>query len=368
MSTGQGGLGQALKIVFLRLRFIFIFVAIGLVSWQWELIMNTVDHWTRPKKAQDMVQSEFEWFCPMHPTIIKDSGKEGCPICGMPLSKRKKGEPITLPAGVVGRVQLSEYRRKQPGVATEEIGYRTLVREIRTIGLVDWDERRIARITARFAGRADELEVNFTGLRVKKGAPLYRIYSPDLAATEEEYLLALKSYQEQKSRSEASGDALERAGRLIESTRQRMRLWGITDEQIQALEKSKKAETYVTVYSPVGGIVIKKDLSAGQQLMMGDSPYTVVDDSAVWVQAEVFERDLGLVREGRNVEITTEAYPGESFPGKVSFISPTIDPVTRTVKVRVDVENPHSRLKQGMFVTAVLRVPMGGFGEIFYGC
>jgi Cu(I)/Ag(I) efflux system membrane fusion protein len=356
------------KIVFLRLRFIFIFVVIGVVSWKWELIMNTVDKYTRPKKGADMVQGEFEWFCPMHPTIIRPDDTQKCPICGMPLSKRKKGEQVQLPAGVVGHVQLSPYRIKQGGIATEEIGYKTLIRELRTVGLIEYDERRVSKITARFAGRADELAVNFTGVRIQKGDPLYKIYSPDLAATEEEYLLAIKSYEEQNTQEGAQRDAVDRARRLVESSRQRMKLWGITDEQIKALEKSKKVETYVTVESPVSGIVIRKDLSAGQQLMMGDGPYTVVDDASVWMQAEVFERDLSLVREGRTVEITTEAFPNESFMGKVAFIAQQVDPTTRTIKVRVEVENSSHRLKQGMYVTALLRVPMSGFGEIFYGC
>jgi Cu(I)/Ag(I) efflux system membrane fusion protein len=368
MSTQKGGVLQVVKIIFLRLRFIFLFVVIGVVSWKWELIMNTVDRYTRPRQASDMVQGEYEWFCPMHPSIIKNNDKEKCPICGMPLSKRKKGEQITLPPGVVGRVQLSEYRRKQAGVATEEIGYKTLTREIRTVGLIDYDERRVSRITARVAGRADELAVNFTGVRVQKGDPLYKIYSPDLAATQEEYLLAIKSYEEQNGHGDAQGESLDRARRLVESTRERMRLWGVTDEQIKALEKSKKVDTYLTVQSPTSGIVIKKNVTAGQQLMMGDGPYTVVDDSSVWMQAEVFERDINLVRVGRMVEISTEAFPGESFLGKVSFVAPQVDPVTRTIKVRVDIENPQSRLKQGMYVTALLRVPMSGFGEIFYGC
>lgn len=366
MSGKTGGVLQFLEILFLRLRFILLFVVIGLVSWKWELIMNTVDRYTRPRQAQDLVKGEFEWFCPMHPTIIRADDKEKCPICGMPLSRRKRGEQIQLPPGVVAHVQLSPYRIKQAGVATEEIGYKSLIRELRTVGLIDWDERRISRIAARFAGRADELAVNFTGVRVRKGDPLYKVYSPDLATTEEEYLLALKSYEELNK--PESGDAADRARRLVESTRQRMKLWGLSDEQIQALEKAKKVDTYVAIESPVAGIVIKKDVAAGQQLMMGDMPYTLVDDSAVWMLAEVFERDMNLVKIGRTVEITAEAFPGESFMGKVSFVSPQIDPSTRTVKVRVDVENPQSRLKQGMFVTAVLRIPVGGMGEIFYGC
>jgi RND family efflux transporter MFP subunit len=369
MSTPTpSGAFQVVKIVFLRLRFIFLFVVIGVVSWKWELIMNTVDKVTRPKTAQDLVQGEYEYYCPMHPSIVRADDKQKCPICGMPLSRRKKGEQVQLPPGVDARLQLSPFRIRQAGVATEEIGYRTLVRELRTVGLIDWDERRISRITARFAGRADELAVNFTGVRVRKGDPLYKVYSPDLSATQEEYLLALKSYEELHGTEGAHGDAVDRAQRLIESTRQRMRLWGITDDQIKALEKAKKVETYVTVESPVSGIVIKKDVSAGQQLMMGDTSYTVVDDSAVWMQAEVFERDLSLVGVGRAVEIASEAFPGESFLGKVSFVAPQVDPATRTVKVRVDVENPQSRLKQGMYVTALLRVPVGGIGEIYYGC
>lgn len=368
MSAQKGNVFRVFKIVFLRLRFIFLFVVIGLVSWKWDLIMNTVDKYTRPKQAQDMVQGEYEWFCPMHPTIIRPDDKQKCPICGMPLSKRKKGEQVQLPPGVVAHLQLSPYRIQQAGVATEEISYKTLVRELRTVGLIDWDERRISRITARFAGRADELAVNFTGVRVRKGDPLYKIYSPDLSATEEEYLLSLKAYEEQNKPVTEENDAADRARRLVESTRQRMKLWGLSDDQIKELEKSKKVETYVAVGSPVSGIVIKKEVAAGQQLMLGDAPYTVVDDSSVWMQAEVFERDINLVKVGRTVEITAEAFPGESFMGKVSFVSPQIDPSTRTVKVRVDVENPQSRLKQGMYVTAVLRIPVGSVGEIYWGC
>jgi multidrug efflux pump subunit AcrA (membrane-fusion protein) len=368
MSTQKGGVLQVAKIVFLRLRFIFIFVVIGVVSWKWELIMNTADKYTRPKKGADMVQGDYEWFCPMHPSIIRSDDKQKCPICGMPLSKRKKGEQVQLPAGVVGHVQLSPYRIKQGGVATEEIGYKTLIRELRTVGLIEYDERRASKITARFQGRADELFVNFTGVRIQKGDPLYKMYSPDLAATEEEYLLAIKSYEEQNTQEGAKGDAVDRARRLVDSSRQRMKLWGITDEQIKVLEKAKKVETYVTVESPVSGIVTRKDITAGQQLMMGDSPYTVVDDSSIWMQAEVFERDLGLIREGRMVEIATEAYPGESFMGKVAFVGQQVDPATRTIKVRVDVDNSNRRLKQGMYVTALLRIPVAGFGEIFYGC
>ncbi|HVR84195.1 MAG TPA: efflux RND transporter periplasmic adaptor subunit [Planctomycetota bacterium] len=368
MSIPQGGVFQVLKILFLRLRFIFIFVVIGVVSWKWELLMNVADKLTRPKHAADLVQGDYEWYCPMHPSVVRPDDTQKCPICGMPLSRRRKGEQVQLPAGVVGHVQLSPYRIKQAGVATEEIGYRTLIRELRTVGMIEVDERRASKITARFPGRADQLFVGFAGVRIQKGDPLYRIYSPDLAATQEEYLLAIRSYDALQALEGASRDAGDRARRLVDSSRERMRLWGITDEQIQALEKAKKVETYVTVESPVSGIVTRKDITAGQQLMTGDSPYTVVDDSFLWMQAEVFEKDLGLVHEGQAVEIETEVYPGESFLGKVAFVGQEIDPATRTLKVRVDVENSGRRLKQGMYVTALLRLPVAGLGEIYYGC
>ncbi|HEV3026314.1 MAG TPA: efflux RND transporter periplasmic adaptor subunit, partial [Planctomycetota bacterium] len=368
MSIPKGGVFQVLRILFLRLRFIFIFVVIGLVSWKWELLMNVADKLTRPKQAPDLVRGDSEWYCPMHPFIVRADDTQKCPICGMPLSKRRKGEAVQLPPGVVGHVQLSPYRIQQGGVATEEIGYRTLIRELRTVGIIEYDERRASKITARVPGRADLLFVNFAGIRIQKGDPLYKIYSPDLAATQEEYLLAIKSYEALNVPEGAGRDAVDRARRLVDSSRERMKLWGVTDEQIQALEKAKKVETYVTVESPVSGIVTRKDITAGQQLMTGDSPYTVVDDSVLWVQAEVFEKDLSLIREGRVGEIETEAFPGESFLGKVAFVGQEIDPATRTIKVRVEVDNSGRRLKQGMYVTALLRIPVAGLGEIYYGC
>lgn len=354
-----------LKILFVRLRFILVFVVVGVVVGNWSWITNVVDRYTRPSKASDLVSGDHEWFCPMHPSVVRNDPDAKCPICGMPLSKRKKGEKVQLPAGVLGRLQLSPYRVRQAGVATEEVGYKSLIREIRTVGLIEWDERRYADISARVAGRADELFVNFTGVRIKQGDPIYKLYSPDLVSTQEEYLLALKAVDETSG---AGADAVGRTRRLAESSRERLRLWGITDEQLKELEKTKKAQTHLTIASPVSGIVVKKNIHAGHQVSMGDDPYTVVDDAVVWMQAEVFEKDMGLVREGQKVEISTEAYPGRAFEGTVAFVAPDVSAETRTVKVRVDVPNPEKLFKAGMYVTAHLRVPLGRQQEVFYGC
>ncbi len=368
MTQATSNAWQVTKIVFLRLRFIFIFIVIGVISWKWELIMNVKDRLLRPPKADDRVQGDFEWFCPMHPSVVRNDDKEKCPICGMPLSKRKRGEQIQLGPGIVGHLQLTPFRMRQAGIATEEIGYRTLVRELRTVGLIEWDERRLAHLSARVAGRADELFINFTGVRVKKGDPVYKLYSPDLVTTGEEYLLALKASEEIQAQPQPEAQAASRAARLLESTRERLKLWGVTDAQIAELEKVRKSPTHLTIQSPLSGIVIKKDIHAGHYVQMGEDPYTIVDDSVVWMQAEVFERDLGLVREGQTVDISAEAYPGEPFTGKVIFVAPQVQAETRTVKVRVDVENLKGKLKNGMYVTALLRIPLGKQGELFYGC
>lgn len=356
---------QVAKTIFMRLRFLYVFVAIALVVGNWEYIMNWVNRATNPPALKGAA-GDVEWFCPMHPSVVRDNDKEKCPICMMPLSKRKKGEPPKLPPGVVQQVTLTGTRIQQAGIASEEVGYRTLVRELRTVGAIEWDERKVAHISARIAGRADELFIQFAGTRVKQGDPVYRLYSPDLVTTQEEYLLALKTLEEIRDGGDAA--AIGRAKRLADSAKERMKLWGITDAQVAELEKAKKAQTHLVIASPVSGLVIHKDIHAGHQVMVGEDPYTVVDDSTVWMQAEVFERDLGLVKLGQAVEITTEAYPDRSFTGSVSFIAPQVAPETRTVKVRVDAANPEGKLKAGMYVTALLRVPVGKQGEVFWGC
>jgi membrane fusion protein, copper/silver efflux system len=355
------------RVLFVRLRFVLVFVVVGLLVGNWDRIMNVVDRLTRPR-AGDVVSGEFEWFCPMHPTVVRQDPKEKCPICGMPLSQRKRGEKTALPPGVLQRVALTPTRIRQAGVGTEEVAYRPLVREIRTVGNIVWDERKLAHISARIAGRADELFINFAGVRVKKGDPVYKLYSPDLVTTQEEYVLALKGLEDVKSRPGADEAAIGRAQRLAGSAREKLRLWGITDEQIADLQKSGKPQTHLTIVSPIPGLVIEKDIHAGHYLKEGEDPYTVVDDSVVWMQADVFERDMALVREGQVVEIKAEAFPNDAFRGTVAFVAPELDLATRTVKVRVDVPNPEAKLKAGMYVTAALRVPLGKSTDVYYGC
>ncbi|MBI3098988.1 MAG: efflux RND transporter periplasmic adaptor subunit [Planctomycetes bacterium] len=356
------------NILMVRLRFIFVFIVVGLIVGNWGYIMNTMDRWTRPEKGADLVESEFEWFCPMHPSVIRKDASEKCPICGMPLSRRKRGEKTELDPGILSRLQLSPFRIRQAGLATEEVGYRTLVREVRTVGSIAFDERRLSHVTARIPGRIDRLFVDFTGTTVKKGEPLVWLYSPELVTTQEEVLLGLKALEEIRSKPGANPAAVDRAQRLVDASLERLRLWGVTDGQIENLRKTGKAEIHLELLSTMDGTVIQRHLLSGQYVETGMGIYTLADLTAVWMQAEVFERDIGLVRIGQMIEVTSEAYPGESFVGKVAFVQPTLDPETRTVKVRVDVDNPGGKLKPGMYVAAALRIPLGKEAEVWYGC
>jgi Cu(I)/Ag(I) efflux system membrane fusion protein len=356
---------QVTKTLFLRLRFIFVFIVIGLVVGNWAWIKNVADRVTRPGTPGETAAGDVEWFCPMHPSVVRPNAKEKCPICGMPLSKRKRGEVSKLPDGVLSRLQFTPFRIAQGGLSTEEIGYRTLVREIRAVGTLDWDERRISHPSVRVAGRVDELFVNFVGARVKKGDPLYKLYSPDLATTQEEYLLAIKAVEDTK---DAGAEAAGRSKRLVESSRERLRLWGMTDDQLAEIEKTRKATSHVTITSPVAGIVIKKAIDLGHYVVVGEDPWTLADDSVMWMQAEIFERDLPLVKVGQLVEITSEAWTGKALQGRIVFIAATVEAETRTTKVRVEVPNAELKLKAGMYVNAVLRVPLGKEQEVFYGC
>ncbi len=356
------------RILFVRLRFILVFVVVGLIVGNWSAITNLVDRMTRPENAADRVLGEYEWFCPMHPSVVRPDDTQNCPICGMPLSRRKRGEAAATPAGTLGRLQISPYRIRQAGVGTTAIGYRLLVREIRTVGFIDYDERRLAHLSARIAGRADELYVNFVGTEVRKGDPIYKIYSPELLTTQEEYILAVRQSADLRAKADSDPAARQRAENLVRSGRDRLLLWGITEEQVRRIEQTQKAETHLVIASPLAGVVIEKDIHAGHYVQVGEDPYTIADLSVVWMLAEVFERDIGMIEVGQVVSIESEAHPGERFLGTVTFILPMLDPATRTVKVRVDVPNPGRKLLPGMYVSAVLQIPLGRRAEVFWGC
>jgi len=300
-----------------------------------------------------------QYTCPMHPFIIKD--KPGaCPICGMtlvPVKKADSGQPQGAVTDMPGHVSLSPSQMVMANVATVAVDSAPLDKEISAVGIVQYDQSRQARVTAWVAGRIDRLYVDTVGAYVSKGRPVAEIYSPDLVSAQQEYLLALKSREQFR---DSSIQAISQGGDgLVASARQRLKLLGVKDFQIAALEKSGQPNIKLSIYTPLSGIVIEKIALQGQYVNVGDPLFNIADLSSVWVEAEVYEADFPSIKIGQKVDITSQSYPGKTFTGKVSFIYPFLDPKTRTVKVRVQIANPGLRLKPDMFVNVSLKIPLG---------
>jgi Cu(I)/Ag(I) efflux system membrane fusion protein len=333
-----------------RLRFIAVLVAVGAVIAYWDTLHAYYDRWTRPATETASTAPGVEFWCPMHPAVIRDH-PDKCPICGMPLSSRKKGEPgdaEPLRPGVISRVQLTPYRVALAGIQTSTVGYMPLKKEIRTVGFVEFDERKLARITARVTGksRIDKLYVNVTGQMVHAGDALADLYSPELVVTLQNLLDA-----------KASGNpALERMAR------DRLQLWGIADDQVAAILKTGKAVTHVTIRAPISGHVIKKYQVEGEYVEEGARLFDVADLSTVWIEAQVYEDELAFLKKGMEVNATTKAFPGRTFTGTVAFVHPHLDAATRTLRVRFDMANAHHDLRPGMYTSVVLEVPVGQLG------
>jgi Cu(I)/Ag(I) efflux system membrane fusion protein len=334
-----------------RLRFIAILAAIGVVITQWDTLVAYYDKWMRPATAASAIASDTEYFCPMHPTVIRDNGREKCPICFMPLSKRKKGEQTdeVLPAGIVNRVQLSPYRIVLAGIQSWEISEVPLTKEIQAVGYVEFNERGLKNVSARVKGRIDELLVNETGQMVSSGDLLASLYSPDLNVTVQNLLDAKR-----RNSTEA-----------IASSRQRLELLGIGDDQIDDVLKTGKANSHLRIRSPISGHVIKKYVREGQYVEEGSPLYDVADLSSIWIQAQIYEDDMVFLpfeqehklAEALPVSATTRAFPGEEFRGSLTFIYPHVDQQSRTVTVRFELPNPGHKLRPGMTTTVILLVP-----------
>jgi membrane fusion protein, copper/silver efflux system len=321
----------------------------------------------QPKKATDQKASQGKqlYTCSMHPFIIRD--KPGtCPICGMELIKKidtgaAEGTAAQTPeqkqqADMLGHVSLSTTQRVMANVATVEAKQGSLNKEINAVGIVQYDQSRQAKVTAWIAGRIDKLHVNTVGAFVSKDKPVAEIYSPDLLATQQEYLLAIKSREQLKNSPILSisqnGDG------LVASAKQRLLLFGVKESQIAELERAGKPNIRLPIYTPLSGTVIEKMVQQGQYVNTGDVLFNIADLSRVWVEIDVFENEVPYVRVGQQVEIRSAMENGAAINGRISFVYPFHDPKTHTVKARVEMSNPKHMLKPDMFVNAIIRVPL----------
>jgi membrane fusion protein, copper/silver efflux system len=312
-----------------------------------------------PAKTDQAAQAQVVYTCAMHPFIIKD--KPGsCPICGMQLIKKvaaPQGSGSTKEQEMLAHVSLSPTQRVMANIATVTVDRMPLSKEITATGIVQFDQSRQAKVTAWVAGRIDRLHVNTVGAYVSKGKPLAEVYSPDLISAQQEYLLALKSREQFKH---SSIHSISQGGEgLVTSARQRLKLMGVKDAQVAALEKGGEPNIRIPIYTPLSGIVIEKIVQEGQYVNLGDPLFAIADLSNVWVEVEVYENEFPFVKLGQTVSITSQSYPGKPFNGRVSFVYPFLDPKTRTVKVRVEMPNPGLKLKPDMFVNAIIKSPLG---------
>lgn len=275
---------------------------------------------------------------PMDPTIKSDvpmkdpMGMEYIPVYA------DGGDSIDAPEGVA----ISETDARRLNVRTVAAVYRPFELSLKTVGRISYDERAWVHVSARFGGRVETLDADFTGARVEAGKPLFSVYSPAAVAAQQELL-------QLRQRSSSVDDL------VFTTAKEKLRLWGLTEAQIAGIIESGKALYALPVLSPISGTVIAKTIVPGMYVSEGEMLFEIADLNRLWMEADVYEQDIARIAVGDEVEMTSVAHPRSVFKGKISFISPTLDPETRTVRIRAEVDNRRGLLKPNMYVEAVVR-------------
>ena len=341
----------------------------------WYDAMNPDHHYDKPGKAPDGMDlvpmyadqaasaatpsspSERKvlfWYDPMHPQYKSDKpGK--APDCGMDLVPKYADEQAVNIAP--GSVMISAAKQQLIGVRTVEAKRETLVRDVRTTAQIAADETKIAHVHVKINGFIEQVFVDYIGQLVKKGQPLFTIYSPDLVSTQEEYLIAKRG--EKTLGTSPFAEVAQGSQSLLRSARERLKLWDISDEQIKKLDETGEVSRTLTFYSPITGFVMDRKAFPQTSVTPDTELYTVSDFSTVWVNADIFEYEVPFVKVGQHAEMQLSYYPGKTWNGHVSFIYPTVDPTTRTVKVRMEFPNPDFTLKPQMFADVDLKINYG---------
>lgn len=256
------------------------------------------------------------------------------------------------------------------GVKTAEAAIKPMQKTIRTVGRIEYDERKLVTINTKFEGWIEKLYADYTGRYVKKGEPLADIYSPELVATQQELISALKWAKQNlpaarlpdgqgQAGTELNNMFSEDAEKIVDSARQRLNLWDITDEQIKKIEETGKPIKTLTVFSPISGYVIQKMALQGMRVMPGEKLFDIADLSTVWVISDIYEFDLPLIKVGQTAKISLSYFPGKDFSSTIDYIYPALAGETRTAKVRFTIPNSSAQLKPQMFTNVKIKVDMG---------
>ena len=295
----------------------------------WYDAMNPQNHYDKPGKAPDGMD-----LLPKY--ADQDSGVENKPA---------------------GTVRLSQAKQQLIGVRTSVVQREKLFRTIRAVGQLTADETKLARVHLKVSGWIDQVYVDYIGKLVKKGEPLFTIYSPDLVSTEQEYLIARrgKQYFGNSSFPEVS----QGADSLLRSARERLRLWDISDDQIKKLDETGEVTRTMTFYSPIDGFVLDRKAFPQTNVTPDMELYTMADLSTIWATAEIYEFEVPYVRVGQQAQMQLSYFPGKKYSGRVTYIYPTVDPQTRTVKVRLEFRNKDFDLKPQMYSEVMLDIDYG---------
>jgi membrane fusion protein, copper/silver efflux system len=297
-----------------------------------------------------------QYQCPMHPSIVQDHPGD-CPICGRKLGKLKgaaagAGAAMTdAPVEGLATINIDPARQQLIGLRTAAATRGQVGGSWRTVGRVAVDETRIAHVNVKVSGFMEHVHADFIGKTVKKGDPLFSIYSPELLSAQEEYLLALRTRDRLRSTHSQGSDGDD----LVSAARRKLELWDVPEAELAKVERTGKPTKELMFYAPASGVVTKKDVVPGMRVNAGDMPFEIVDLSRVWLQADVYESELRHVKIGMPATLTLKAYPNRVFKGRVVFIDPLLDPKTRTVNVRLEFANGGGELKPEMFGEVVLQ-------------
>lgn len=312
--------------------------------------------------SPEMSSKKHKFHCPMHPNIVMDYAVN-CPICGMklvpmddpgtdasPLNRSPEMISGTSQVPDMATVDIDPAKQQLIGLTTAEVTQRTIGAVLRTVGRVAVDETRVRHVNMKNGGFVEKIFVDFVGKRVRKGDPLFTLFSPELLAAQEEYLLAKRTQDSMKETPGANEPT------LLAAAKRRLALWDVSEKEMRRLDETGTPAKTITFYSPASGVITKKDVVDGMKLEAGAMPYEIVDLSNVWVLADIYETELRFVKNGTSAALTIRAFPGRTFTGNVVFVDPFLSPQSRTVKVRLNFPNPDGDLRPEMFGEVVLQL------------